>query len=207
MVVVLLLEPPALRPADRIPTLHVFTSRAPRGLSAAEVADALSVTGPVPPVPLEAVGPNEYRVGTIYTPFVRVATAGLAARRGGRTLSATEVPEWMRAPVVYVAFRPLPGVDPSTLEVAVVPEGAPTCCRTPQPTLVRPLWVGGEDTLQAFGAEPSATATGLVAAFPLQVLDESVDFVAFYRVDNDGPPRSIEARGRVPEELRSDWRD
>ena len=207
MVVVLLLEPPALRPADRIPTLHVFTSRAPRGLSTAEIAGALSLTGPVQPIPLEAVGASGHRAGTIYTPFVRVATAGLAARRGGRTLSATEVPEWMRAPVVYVAFPPLPGVDPSTLEVAVVPEGTPPCCRTPQPTLVRPLWVGGEDTLRKFGAEPSATTTGLVAAFPLQVLAEAVDFVAFYRVENDGPPRSVEARGRVPEDLRAGWRD
>ncbi len=202
MVVVLLFEPPALRPADRIPTLHVFTSRAPRGLTDAEVADALSTNRPVAPILLESAGATGDPAGLIYTPHTRVATAGRAARAAGQPLSAEQVPEWMRAPVVYVAFRPLSGVPAKALQVAVVPEGTPTCCRTPQPTLVRPLWVGDRDTLRAFGAEPPADDVGLVAAFPLQALSETVDFVAFYRAELDGALRSIERRGRVPAELR-----
>mgnify|MGYP001340976520 CR=1 FL=1 len=207
MVVVLVFEPPALRPADRIPTLHVFTSRAPRGLAAAEVAEVLASTATPAPLALPAVGATDTVAALLYPPRTRVAYAGLSARQSGATLTVEDVAEWMRAPVVYVAFSPLAGAGPSPSRVAVVPHGLPTCCRTPQPTVVRPLRVGGVEMLQAFGANPPPSSVGLVAVFPLQVLGEEVDLVAYRRVEIDGVTRSVERRGRVSEGLRASDQD
>ena len=42
MIVVLIIEPPALRPAERLPTLRMLTARAAEGLDQRQVQDAIA---------------------------------------------------------------------------------------------------------------------------------------------------------------------
>lgn len=112
----------------------------------------------------------------------------------------------MTAPEVWVALRrPLDG--DRTPSVAVLPPDVSTCCRTPQPTVVRPLWLAGTAApLDRFGATLPFPDLGVVAAFPVETLDEDLDFVAFQRVETDDEMTSVEMRGRATPEARRTWR-
>ncbi|MEE2612613.1 MAG: hypothetical protein VX975_02185 [Acidobacteriota bacterium] len=218
MIVVLIVEPPALRPAERLPTLRMLTARAAEGLDQRQVQDAIArgregapgsyvlhrvlPTGDQPP----AVEP----AGVVYTPFLRVAWAAHARQSSGRPLTPDEVPAWMAAPVFYVVLR-TPSValaaELGTPALAVVPADTATCCLEPQPTLVRSLWMSDDPTVTTrFGATTPFSDLGVIAAYPVELLRSDLDFVAFYRVNGPDGPSSVEMRGRLePSDLET-WR-
>jgi hypothetical protein len=113
MIVVLLVEPPALRPAERLPTLRMFTARAERGLDQRQVEDAIArgregepgayilhrvLSADDQPSAIEPAG-------VVYTPVLRVAWAAHTKQSSGRPLRVDEVPAWITAPVFYVVLR------------------------------------------------------------------------------------------------------
>jgi hypothetical protein len=212
MVVVLLFEPPTIRPADRIPTLHVFTSRPEIALDPAQIRAAIAAGERDRPVSylLQRVTagrpqPDE-AAGVVYTPFQRVAWAAHVLHQAGRPLDPERVPTWMTAPEVWIALRRPRGSD-LTPALTVVPPDVATCCLEPQPTLVRPLWrAETAAAIARFGATLPFPDLGMVAAFPLEVLSEEVDFVAFQRIETDGERTSLEMRGRAPPEARRTWK-
>jgi len=210
MVVVLLFEPPALRPSDRIPTLHVFRSRPASALDrdAIEAAIAEGRRGQPTAYLLRRVLPGGgsatgEAAGTVYTPSLRVAWAAHAAQRAGWVLEPEDVPTWMTAPLLYVALRaPLePGDELPRL--AVVPTDATISCRVAHPTVVRPLWRSAAGAITRFGAPPPFPDLGLVAAFPLEVVDEDVDFVAYRCVETAEGMTAVEMRGRATQAERA----
>ncbi len=208
MIVVLLVEPPALRPADRLPALRMFTART-RGLDRqlTQAAIAQGLEGEPEPYVLRRVLPAGGVVsalesaGVVYTPFLRIAWAAYASGSFGRPWTLDEVPAWMAAPVFYVALRTPPMARAGELwtpSIAVVPAGTATCCREPQPTLVRPLWVTDDPTaITRFGAAIPFSDLGIVAAYPIEALLGGLDVVAFHRVDGPDGPVSVEMRGRL----------
>ena len=218
MVVVLLVEPPVSRPADRVPTLRVFLAGAGGGLDRNMVQAAVAwgeegepgsyVLRRVPSAG-EPVGASE-PAGVVYTPFLRIAWAAHARQSSGRQLSVDAVPAWMAAPVLYVVLRAPPearagGLD--TPAVAVVPTDTATCCLEPQPTLTRPLWVTDDPAVTArFGATVPFSDLGVIAAYPIEAFRSDLDFVAFHRVDGPDGPSSVEMRGRLDPSDLEGWR-
>ena len=217
MIVVLLVEPPALRPAERLPALRVFTARTD-GLDQklAPAAIIRGRAGEPEPYVLRRVPPAGALVsalepaGVVYTPFLRIAWAAHARQLSGRPLTVDEVPAWLAAPVFYVALRAPPVARAGDLgapSVAVVPAGTATCCREPQPTLVRPLWVTDDPAAIArFGAAIPFSDLGVIAAFPIEALRGGLDVVAFHRVDGPDGPASVEMRGRIEPGDVETWR-
>jgi hypothetical protein len=220
MVVVLLFEPPALHPSERIPTLRVLTGLidSRRALDADEIADALALgrrsqppTYALPRVTGPGVNdPGNRPSGVLYTPFLQVAWAAHARQAAGRSLDVDEVPSWMAAPVAYVAIRaPSPALEDivGPLSIALVTADTPTCCRSPQPSRVPTLWVSGDVTaLARFGAPAPFEGVGLVAAYPLEALQPGLDLVVFRRVDRPTGPASVEVRVRLDANLLDRWR-
>ena len=218
MIVVLLVEPPALVPTERLPALRVLLTRPDEGLQRTEVqaAIALGREGEPGSYVLHRVQPASGQssaiepAGVVYTPFLRVAWAAHARQPSGRPLTVDEVPAAMAAPVLYVALRtpPLAGADDLGVpSVAVVPADTATCCLDPQPTLIRPLWVSDDPAVTArFGARVPFTDLGVIAAYPIEVLRGGLDFVAFYRVDGRDGPSSVEMRGRIEPSDLEHWR-
>ena len=217
MIVVLLVEPPALRPAERVPALRVLTTRTGGlDLELAGAAIARGRAGAPEPYVLRRVSPGGARVfsgepaGVVYTPFQRIAWAAHVREAAGRPLTVDEVPAWLAAPVVYVALRapPVSGdAGPGPLSVVVVAAGTPTCCRDPQPALVRPVWVTDDPAAIArFGAPVPFRDLGVIAAYPLAALRGGLDVVVFRRVDGPDGPASIEMRGRLEPAEVDAWR-
>lgn len=220
MVVVLVFEPPALRPAERIPTLRVLTGLVDghRALDADDIADALALgrQGRPPTYALpRAAEPNMSALGdepgaVLYTPFLQVAWAAHARGAAGEALRPDDVPRWMTAPVAYVAMRAPSAAGEDVVgppSIALVPADAPTCCRTPPPSFVPALWVSGHvSALARFGAPAPFEGIGLIAAYPLQALQPGLDLVAFQRVNRPAGPTSIEVRVRLDAHLLSQWR-
>ena len=218
MIVVLLVEPPALRPAERLPTLRMLTARAGEGLDQKQVQDAIArgQEGEPGAYILHRVlsagnqPPAGEPAGVVYTPFLRVAWAAHARQLSARPLTLDEVPAWMAAPVFYVALRTppvAPAADLETPALAVVPADVATCCLEPQPTLVRPLWMTADPAVTTrFGAPVPFSDLGVIAAFPIEVLRPGLDFVAFYRVDGPAGPSSVEMRGRLERSDLEEWR-
>jgi hypothetical protein len=218
MVVVLIIEPPALLPGERIPTLRVLTARTGAGLDAEQMGAAIAwgQRGEPEPYVLNRVPSTRTPVdegeaaGAVYTPFLRIAWVAHAREQSGRPLTIEEVPNWLAAPVVYVALRapPVARADaPGPPWLAFVPADTATCCLDPQPTLVRPLWVTDDPAVLArFGAPVPFSDLGLVAAYPIDVLRGGFDFVAFYRVRGPDGPASIEMRGRLDASELERWR-
>ena len=216
MIVVLLFEPPALRPSERIPTLRVLTGLTGSHLaltsSQIEAALTLGRQGEPPTYALTQVGgagqPGSRPAGVVYTPFLRVAWASYARAAAGRPLRANEVPGWMRAAVVYVAMRgPVETGSGAPLFLSAVPADAPTCCRQPQPTLARPLWMTNDITaLTRFGASVPFDDLAVIAAYPPTILHLETDIVAFRRVGAGTGEKSLEMRGRLDPEVAVDWR-
>jgi len=218
MIIVLLVEPPALGPAERLPSLRVLLNRPRENLHRIQVQAAIAWGREGEPRsyvlhrvssssdPSTALEP----AGVVYTPSLRIAWAAHARQASGRPLTVDDVPPWMAAPVVYVALR-TPTVayagDLGTPSVAVVPADTATCCLEPQPTLLRPLWTSDNPTLIArFGATVPFDDLGVIAAYPIEVLRRGLDFVAFYRVDGRDGPASVEMRGRFEPSDLEDWR-
>ncbi len=216
MIVVLLFEPPALRPSERIPTLRVLTGLTGSHLaltsSEIEAALTLGLQGQPPTYALIQVGgagrPGSRPAGVVYTPFLRVAWAAYASATAGRPLRANEVPGWMRAAVVYVAMRgPVDAGAGAPLLLSAVPADTPTCCRQPQPTLARPLWVTDDVTaLTRFGAPVPFDDLAVIAAYPPTILHPETDIVAFRRVHEGSGEKSLEMRGRLDPDVAADWR-
>ena len=217
MIVVLLVEPPALVPTERLPSLRVLLTRTDGGLHRTQIqaAIALGREGEPGSYVLHRVQSARGQssaiepAGVVYTPFLRVAWAAHARQPSGRPLTVDEVPAAMAAPVLYVALRtpPLAGTGLGVPSVAVVSADTATCCLDPQPTLVRPLWVSDDPAVTArFGAAVPFTDLWVIAAFPLEVLRSGLDFVAFYRVDGLDGPSSVEMRGRIEPSDLEDWR-
>ena len=217
MIVVLLVEPPALVPTERLPSLRVLLTRTDGGLHRTQIqaAIALGREGEPGSYVLHRVQSARGQssaiepAGVVYTPFLRVAWAAHARQPSGRPLTVDEVPAAMAAPVLYVALRtpPLAGTGLGVPSVAVVSADTATCCLDPQPTLVRPLWVSDDPAVTArFGAAVPFTDLWVIAAFPLEVLRSGLDFVAFYRVDGLDGPSSVEMRGRIEPSDIEDWR-
>ena len=218
MIVVLIIEPPALRPAERLPTLRMLTARAAEGLDQRQVQDAIARGREGEPgsyvlhrvLPAGDEPPAVEPAGVVYTPFLRVAWAAHARQSSGRPLTPDEVPAWMAAPVFYVVLR-TPSValaaDLGTPALAVVPADTATCCLEPQPTLVRSLWMSDAPTVTTrFGATTPFSDLGVIAAYPVELLRGGLDFVAFYRVNGPDGPSSVEMRGRLePSDLET-WR-
>lgn len=224
---VLLIEPPAIRPSDRIPTLRILTAPSPvltrSALTVEEVQSAIEwgITAEPRPYRLHALsppGPDGVRAtggyaGAVYTPFLRVAFAARAARRQGRAIDVTDIPAWLTAPVVYVAlgFGPAsPGREalPKDAAVAVVPRAMAVCCREPQPTLFHPLWLSRDASpLQRFGAPVPVDRLAWVAAYSLEALRTDVAFVAYQRA-NLGLAEwtTVERRGAIASEDLERWR-
>lgn len=218
MIVVLLVEPPALRPAERLPTLRMLTARPAEGLNQRQILDAIARGREEEPetyvlhrvLPADVEAPLIEPAGVVYTPFLRVAWAAYARQSSGRPLRVDEVPAWMSAPVFYVAMRTpvvTAATDLGSPSLALVPADTVTCCLDPQPTLVRPLWMTDDPAVTArFGATIPFSDLGVIAAFPIDVLRAGLDFVAFYRVDGPDGPSSVEMRGRLdPSDLET-WR-
>lgn len=216
MIVVLLFEPPALHPSDRIPTLRVLTGLTGGHLaltsSQIEAALTLGRQGEPPTYALtqvEGAGqPGSRPAGVVYTPFLRVAWASYAREATGRPLRANEVPGWMRAAVVYVAMRaPVETASGAPLFLSAVPADTPTCCRQPQPTLVKPLWMTDDVTaLTRFGAHVPFGDLAIIAAYPPTILQPGIDIVTFRRVDAITGEKSLEMRGRLDPDVAIDWR-
>ena len=220
MVVVLLFEPPALHPSERIPTLRVLTGLVDsrRALDADEIADALALgrRSQPPTYALATVtgpgvnDPGNQPSGVLYTPFLQVAWAAHARQAAGRSLGVDEIPSWMAAPVAYVAIRaPSPALADivGPLSIALVPADTPTCCHSPQPSRVPALWVSDDLTaLARFGAPAPFEGAGLVAAYPLEALQPGLDLVVFRRVDRPTGPASVEVRVRLDANLLDKWR-
>ena len=218
MIVVLLVEPPALGPAERLPTLRVLLARRAGGLNRTQVQAALARgrKGEPGSFVLHRVASASGRspaiepAGVVYTPLLRVAWAAHARQPSGRPLTVDEVPAWMAAPVLYVALRTPPAAGAGDLgppSVAVVPADTATCCLEPQPTLVRPLWMSDDPAVTArFGATVPFNDLGVIAAYPIEVLRSGLDFVAFYRVDGLDGPSSVEMRGRIEPSDLENWR-
>ena len=219
MVIVLLVEPPALRPAERLPTLRVFMAGTDGGLDRNMVQAAVTwgqerepesyVLHRVPSAGEQA--PTGEPAGVVYTPFLRIACAAHARQPSGRPLTADEVPAWLAAPLLYVVLRAPPVArragDLGIPSVAVVPADTATCCLEPQPTLIRPLWITDDPTVTArFGTAAPFSDVGVIAAYPIEVLRGGLDFVAFYRVDGPHGPSSVEMRGRLEPSDLEDWR-
>ena len=218
MIVVLIIEPPALRPAERLPTLRMLTARAAEGLDQRQVQDAIARGREGEPgsyvlhrvLPAGDQPPAVEPAGGGYTPFLRVAWAAHARQSSGRPLTPDEVPAWMAAPVFYVVLR-TPSValaaELGTPALAVVPADTATCCLEPQPTLVRSLWMSDDPTVTTrFGATTPFSDLGVIAAYPVELLRGGLDFVAFYRVNGPDGPSSVEMRGRLePSDLET-WR-
>ena len=111
----------------------------------------------------------------------------------------------MAAPVVYVALRS-PGRSSEPPSLAVIPAGFPTCCRRPQPTLAKPIWVSTRsEPLERFGAPAPFPDLGIVAAYPMAILEDGVDVVAFLRTNGTTGQESIEMRGRLRQADLVDW--
>ena len=220
MVAVLLFEPPALHPSERIPTLRVLTGLVDsrRALEPDEIADALALgrlsqppTYALPRVTGPGVNaPGNQPSGVLYTPFLQVAWAAHARQAAGRSLDVEEVPSWMAAPVAYVAIRaprPAPEDIVGPLSIALVTADTPTCCRYPQTSRVPALWVSDDVTaLARFGAPTPFEGVGLVAAYPLEALQPGLDLVVFKRVDRPTGPASVEVRVRLEANLLDKWR-
>ena len=217
MVVVLLVEPPALRPAERIPTLRVFTRDVVTALAPDDIdqAIALGMANEPPMYPLVHVDKSGeptsgLAAGTVYTPFLRVAWASYRRAQSGQPLRFEEVPSWMTAPVIYVALRapvPQPEESRESASLTVVPPNFTTCCREPQPSLVTPVWVADDtDPLWRFGAPPPFDGPTMVAAYPLATLDPGVHFVAYRRFETLTGLTSTEVRGWVDSDTLADWR-
>ena len=218
MIVVLLVEPPALRPAERLPTLRMLTARAERGLDRRQVEDAIARGREGEPaayllhrvVSADGQPPVIEPAGVVYTPFLRVAWAAHVRQSSGRPLGVDEVPGWMTAPVFYVALRTpaaSPTADLGAPALAIVPADTATCCAEPQPTLVRPLWMTDDPAVIArFGAPVPFSDLGVIAAYPIEVLRPGLDFVAFYRADGPAGPSSVEMRGRLEPSDLEQWR-
>ena len=219
MVVVLLVEPPALHPGERVPALRLFTARAIEGLDQEQVRDAIAwgQTGEPGWYSLHRVSPTgeqlgeQQLAGVAYTPFLRVAWAAHARRLSGRPLTAGEIPPWMSAPVVYVLLRSPVAArlndDLGLPNVAVVPIGTATSGLSVQSTLVQPMWVSDNlAVVGRFGAAIPFSDLGVIAAYPVEVLRGDLDFVAYYRLEGAGASSSVQMRGRFdPSELRK-WR-
>ena len=217
MIVLLLFEPPALRPADRLPTLRLFTALTGR-VDRAQVRAAIAsgregeprsyVLRRVPSASDQTSASEP--AGVVYTPFLRIAWAAHARHRSDRPLTVAEVPGWMTAPIVYVVLRTPSVARAGRLgppSVAVVPADTTTCCLEPQPTLIRPLWMTDDPAATTrFGATVPFSDLGVIAAYPIEVLRGGLDFVAFYRVDGPDGPSSVEMRGRIDPSELDDWR-
>ena len=208
MVVVLLFEPPALRPAERIPTLRALIARPAAGLNLDELQKAIGEG--------YAARPTTYRLGrvtstasdvstelagTVYTPFLRIAWASHTAAQSGQRLTATDLPGWLSTPVVYIALRSPADTLARTFgrpAITILHAGEPTCCDAPQPTLVHPVWIADDATpIVRFGAEVPFEDLGLVIGLPASALQAGVDIVAFYRLAGPDGRRSVEMRGRI----------
>lgn len=220
MVVVLVFEPPALRPAERIPTLRVLTGLVDghRALDADDIADALALGRQGAPTTYALArvtiprlsSPAEQLGAVLYTPFLRVAWAAHASKAAGRALSVDGVPSWMAAPVAYVAIRaPRVASDDivGPLSIALVPAETATCCRSPQPVHTSALWMTSDvAALARFGAPAPFEDIGLIAAYPVDALQPGLDLVAFRRVDRPPGPTSVEVRVRLDADLLDAWR-
>ena len=218
MIVVLLVEPPALRPAERLPMLRVFTDRARAGLDRTQIQAAIAwgQAGAPGPYLLHRVRsadtprPEAEPAGVVYTPFLRIAWAAHARQASGVPLAVDEVPAWMAAPVFYVALRAPSAVQVGALgppSIVVVPPDTATCCLESQPTVARPVWISDDSAVTArFGATLPFSDLGVIAAYPIAVLRAGLDFVAFRRIDGSDGPSSVEMRGRpLPSDL-AEWR-
>ena len=217
MVVVLLVEPPALRPADRMPTLRMLTARPEVGLDRTQLEAAVArgregapesyVFNRVPSAGDPT--PSSEPAGVAYTPFLRVAWAAHAREAAGRPLSVDEVPSWLASSVVYLALRrPSAATDVlgTPAVVAIRPDTA-TCCLDPQPTVIRPLWMtDNPEVIARFGAEVPFSDLGVIAVFPIEVLQGGLDVVAYHRVDGPDGPTSVEMRGRFDPRDLEQWR-
>ena len=211
MIVVLLVEPPALTPAERIPTLRVLT-RPTISLTLASIQAAIArgAQGQPPPYVIPRVHRATDEIshepaGVVYTPSLRISWAAYRRHSAGHPLLPADVPNWMAAPVVYVALRsPRRSSEPPSL--AVIPAGFPTCCRRPQPTLAKPIWVSTRsEPLERFGAPAPFPDLGIVAAYPIAILEDGVDVVAFLRTNGTTGQESIEMRGRLRQADLVDW--
>ena len=211
MIVVLLVEPPALTPADRIPTLRVLTRPTIRLAPASiEAAIASSAQGPppsyvIPRVHRASEALSHEPAGVVYTPSLRIAWAAYRRHSAGHPLLPADVPNWMAAPVVYVALRS-PTLSSDTPFLAVIPAGVPTCCQQPQPTLAKPIWVSSQsEPIERFGAPAPFPDLGIVAAYPMSILEDGIDVVAFHRVNGTAGQESVEMRGRLRQADLVDW--
>ena len=218
LVVVLLVEPPALRPAERMPTLRMLTARPEAGLDRTqlEAAVARGREGAPESYVLDRVPsagdviPSSEPAGVVYTPFLRVAWAAHAREAAGQPLSVDEVPSWLASSVVYLALR-RPSVAATDVlgtpaVVAIRPDTA-TCCLDPQPTVIRPLWItDNPEVIARFGAEVPFSDLGVIAVFPIEVLRGGLDVVAYHRVDGPDGPSSVEMRGRFDPDDIEQWR-
>jgi hypothetical protein len=138
---------------------------------------------------------NPTVVGAVYTPFVRVAFLARAAFERGRHLQADDIASEWTSPLVYIAFRWYccdNGVPPEAASAIAAAEPRvvmlPLARRAPESVPFRvdgarhvnPVWSRpGTALLDAFGAPPPWDDIALVAAFPVDVLEQGRPFVVY----------------------------
>jgi hypothetical protein len=227
LLVVVLVEPPAIRPSDRVPTLRVLMAPWPpptrSALTIEEVRAAIEwgTTAEPRPYLLHALGPpgpdgvraTGGYAGAVYTPFVRVAFAARAARRQGRAIGVHDIPAWLTAPVADIALgfgSAPPGREtlPKEATVAVVPRSMAVSCREPPSTLFDPVSLTHDGSLlERFGAEVPVENLAWVATYPLEALRTDLAFVACRWVDLGAAGWTTqESRGGIaPKDLKY-WR-
>jgi hypothetical protein len=192
-------------------------------LSPKDIADAIQLGnfGEPRPYALRArsADPNKRNpvdLGSIYTPFVRVALAARAARDAGHVLSPDDVDPKLLEPVVHIAFhwfvkdREHPDSDYAPSQTYWIFKrdidwsGLPRPANGVDPTSVKR---GAEAAalLAAFGAEPP-DHTVLVATFPIEALRTDGLFVIyrkFLRQPTTPPyPVQVLTEGEIlPDEL------
>ncbi len=127
-------------------------------------------------------------IGQAYPPYLRIALAARAAKDPFKTLSVFDVTREMSEALVYVNFTPqepdrFPGVETpletyvSLKTVLAMPKGTKDPAQA-----IRPVWIKESASVFAkmFGALDVWDSKGVVAAFPMQVLNPDFEFVATY---------------------------
>jgi hypothetical protein len=168
---------------------------------------------------------NPVIVGTIYTPFLRVALAANVARSAGRDFASSDVTPSLIEPVIYIAFRwyccvdsdhgnDLASWDPSRPPVdykIAVPGDRVVRSHSRLRVTASPLWTSHDTSLLAsFGGDLPYRDVVLIASYPMSVLTAGANFI-IYREWGPSPTFPAEKNtsmlvGQVTREDLTHWR-